>query len=195
MTSIATATKNKMLDAETLNSVSLHTAFPGVTGANEVSGGAPAYARKAIVTNAASGGQRLLNAAVTFDVPASTIRWVGFWNGATWIGAAPNGGAAPKNFVAVPATDTIYSTTHGYADTQKVVFFQGTPPAGLTEGTVYYVRDSTADSFKVAATSGGVAIDLTAGASFGCQMCAIVEDVYATQGSHTLSSATVAIPD
>lgn len=195
MTTISTTTKNKMLDAETFDSASLHTAFPGVTGASEVSGGAPAYARKAIVTNAASGGQRLLNAAVTFDVPASTIRWVGFWNGATWIGAAPNGGATPRNFVCVAATDTIYSAAHGYADTQKVVFYNGTPPAGLTEGTVYFVRDSATDSFKVAATAGGVAIDLTAAASFGCVVAAIVEDVYALQGTHTLSTATIAIPD
>lgn len=195
MTTIATATKNAMLNGETFNSASLHTAFPGVTGANEVAGGAPAYARKAITVNAASGGQRLLNAGVTFDVPAATIRWVGFWNGATWVGAAPNGGATPKNFVCVASTDTIYAAAHGYADTQKIVFYNGTPPAGLTEGTVYFVRDSATDSFKVAATAGGAVIDLTSASSFGCVVCAIAEDVYAVQGTHQLTTATIAIPD
>ncbi len=195
MTTIATTTKNNLLNGETFNSASLHTAFPGTTGASEVTGGAPAYARKAITVNAASGGQRLLNAAVTFDVPATTVRWIGLWNGATWTCAAPNGGATPRNYVAVASTDTIYSSAHGYSDTQKIVFYQGTPPTGLTEGTTYFVRDSTADSFKVAATAGGAAIDLTGAGSFGCVVCAITEDVYGAQGTHQLTTATLAIPD
>lgn len=192
---LPTGTKNDMLDGLTFTEASLHTAWPGTTGANEVTGGAPAYARKAITVNAASGGQRVLNAAVTFDVPATTVRWIGFWDSGTFLGCAPNGGATPKNFMAVPSTDTIYSSGHGFSDTNKIVFFNGTPPSGSTEGTVYFVRDATADTFKVAATSGGAAIDLTAASSFGCVVCAITEDVYAVQGTHQLSTATVAVPD
>jgi hypothetical protein len=184
-----------MLDGQAITLASLHTAFPGSTGANEVTGGAPAYAQKAVTINAASGGSRVLNAAVTFDVPACTVKWVGFWNGATFVGCAPNGGATPKNFMAIPSTDTVYSASHGWSDTQKIVFFNGTPPGGLTEGTTYFVRDSATDTFKVAATAGGAAIDLTSASSFGCIVCAITEDVYAVQGTHQLASATVAIPD
>jgi hypothetical protein len=190
-----TTTKNNFLGGQTFTDASLHTAFPGTTGANEVTGGAPAYARKAITINAASGGQRLLNAAVTFDVPASTIRWIGYWNSATFVGCAPNGGATPKNFMSVASTDTVYAASHGYSDTDKIVFFNGTPPGGLTEGTTYFVRDSATDSFKVAATSGGAAIDLTSAPSFGCVVAAITEDVYAVQGTHQLSTTTVAVPD
>lgn len=58
-------------------------------------------------------------------------------------------------------TDVITATAHGMANGQTVSF-TGTPPTGLVVGTVYYVRDATANNFKVAATSGGVAIDLTA---------------------------------
>ena len=192
---IPSTTKDNMLNGQTFTAASLHTGFPGTTGANELSGGSPAYARKTITMSASSGGQRLLAGAVTFDVPASTVRWVGYWNSSTFIGCAPNGGATPRNFMAVPSTDSIYAVSHGWLDGQKLVFFNGTPPGGLTEGTVYYVRDALTDSFKVTATPGGTAIDLTSSASFGCVVCAITEDVYAAQGTHQLTSTTVTIPD
>ncbi len=189
------ATKNSMLDGQTINKASLHTGFPGTTGTNEVTGGSPAYAQKTITMNAASAGSRLLNAGVTFDVPACTVKWVGYWNTAVFVACAPNGGATPKNFMAVPSTDLIYASGHGYSDTQKIVFFDGTPPGGLTEGTTYFVRDSTTDTFKVAATSGGAAIDLTTASSFGCVVCAIQEDQYGSQDTHALTSTTFTIPD
>jgi hypothetical protein len=188
-------TKNAMLDGQAITHASAHTAFPGSTGANEVTGGAPAYARMAVTVNAASGGSRALNAAVTFDVPACTVKWIGFWNSGTFVGCAPNGGATPKNFMAVASTDLVYSSGHGWSDTQKIAFFNGTPPGGLTEGTTYFVRDATTDTFKVAATSGGAAIDLSSASSFGCVVAAITEDEYAVQGTHQLATATVAIPD
>ena len=189
------STKNNMLDGQTFTLASLHTAFPGSTGTNEVTGGTPAYAQQAITINAASGGQRALNASVDFDVPACTVKWIGYWNTTTFVGCAPNGGATPKNFMSVASSDTVYAAGHGYSDTQKIVFFNGTPPAGLTEGTTYYVRDAATDTFKVAATSGGAAIDLTAAPSFGCVVCAITEEVYGVQGTHTLSTTTVVFPD
>ena len=192
---IPTTTKDNLLNGQTINKASLHTAFPGTTGANEVTGGSPAYAQKAITMNASSGGSRSLNAAVTFDVPACTVKWIGFWNSTAFVGCAPNGGATPKNFMAVPSTDLIQSTGHGWADTQKIVFFNGTAPGGLTEGTTYFVRDATADTFKVAATSGGAAIDITSSAGYQCVVCAITEDVYAAQGTHQLASSTLTIPD
>lgn len=88
----STAGKNLMLNAlkgtnptTPITHASLHTASPGDTGANEVSGGSPAYARKAIAFNAASGGTMddSTNGAV-FDVPASTtVTHVGFWSAST----------------------------------------------------------------------------------------------------------------
>lgn len=192
---IPSTTKNNLLNGQTFTLASLHTAFPGTTGANEVAGGAPAYAQKAITINAASGGQRLLNAGVTFDVPACTVKWVGFYNVGVFIGCAPNGGATPFNFMAVPSSDTVYAVAHGQSNGQKIAFFNGTPPAPLVEGTTYFVVSAATDTFQVAATLAGAAIDLTAAATFGCVVSAITEDVYAAQGTHSLTAATVAIPD
>ncbi|MBM4155443.1 MAG: hypothetical protein FJ221_10510 [Lentisphaerae bacterium] len=57
-------------------------------------------------------------------------------------------------------TDTITVTGHAYVN-GDVVTFGGTPPAGLTSGQPYYIRDSAANTFKVSTTSGGAAVDLT----------------------------------
>jgi hypothetical protein len=191
---VSTYAKNNFMNGEAFDFVSAHTGFPGVTGANEVTGGAPAYARKAYTVAAASGGSRSASAAV-FDVPACTVSWLGFWNAGNFLFGLPNGGATPKNFAVAPDTDIVWSTSHGWLDTQKIVFFQGVPPPPLAEGTTYFVRDSTAHGFKVAATSGGVAIDLTGGSSVGCWMAAISETIYASQNTHTLSAGTFVLPD
>lgn len=62
--------------------LSLHSADPSTTGANEISGGSPAYARQAPVWGSASGG--VVAATVTFDVPASTtVAFVGVWSAVT----------------------------------------------------------------------------------------------------------------
>jgi hypothetical protein len=193
MSGTSAAAKNAFLDGPAPDLGSLHTAFPGVTGANELSGGG--YTQQALTFGAASGGIRALSGTESFPVLAQTVRWIGFWDGAVFLFAVPNGGATPKNFVAVPSTDLIVCVAHGFADTDEVTFYNGTPPGGLTEGAVYFVRDKTDDTFKVAATSGGAAIDLTAGASPGCWMSAITEDEYVGVGTHTLSSASMVLPD
>lgn len=184
--SLTIAAKNTMLNALTVDTASLHTAFPGLTGANEVSGGTPAYARKAVTFGAAAGGSRSLSAAVTFDVPATTVRWFGFWVAGTYVGYAPNGGAQLLFQIDVP-NNLVRSTANGLSNGQKVVFFNATVPTPLTEGTVYFVINATADTFQVSATVGGAAITLT-GAGSGCALSTIIEDVYAAQGSHTLSA-------
>ncbi len=64
--------------------ISLHTADPGTTGANEVTGGSPAYARKAATWGTAASGSRALSSAVVFDVPAGvSITHFGLWSAAT----------------------------------------------------------------------------------------------------------------
>jgi hypothetical protein len=59
---------------------SLHTADPSATGANEVTGGSPAYARKAITWAASAAASKTLSATVTFDVPATTVTHCGTWS-------------------------------------------------------------------------------------------------------------------
>jgi len=72
--------------------VSLHNNDPADNGANEISGGSPAYARKAITWNPAAAGSMDDSNVPVFDVPAATtVKYVGFWSlvtGGTFYGAA-----------------------------------------------------------------------------------------------------------
>lgn len=78
-----------------------------------------------------------------------------------------------KAITGAEATDVITCTAHGYADGTRVVLLDLTGGAGLTGqststiGTVYFVRDATTDTFKLAATAGGSAIDFTTDISAG----------------------------
>ena len=69
-----TSVKNAMLDNAFPSgsaSLSLHSGDPGETGLNELSGGAPAYARKTVTLTAASAGTKTYSTGVvTFDVAA-----------------------------------------------------------------------------------------------------------------------------
>lgn len=186
-----TAAKNAMLAALSADAASLHTGFPGTTGANEVTGGS--YARQAPSLGAASGEVRTASSN-TWSVPGgTTVRWVGYWSGSNFIACAPNGGS-PKEFMADPAADTIIVPNNGYSSGDAIVFYGATPPAPLVQGQLYFVRDLTTHTFKVAATSGGAAIDLTDYGSGGCQVSVIFQDEYASAGSHTISSATFGLP-
>lgn len=94
-----TAGKNSMLEALKGNNpsvgiayASLHTADPGQSGTSEVTGGSPAYARKAITFGAAANGQIAASNQPVFDVPGgTTVTHVGFWSavsGGTFLGYA-----------------------------------------------------------------------------------------------------------
>lgn len=79
-----TTARNAMVDAlaALCTRLALHTGDPGGANgaANEITGGSPAYARKAVAWNAASGGAATQNGDVVFDVPASTVAWISGWN-------------------------------------------------------------------------------------------------------------------
>lgn len=63
--------------------VSVHTASPSTTGANEASGGSPAYARKQ-TTWTDGGSDGVTNGSqVTFDLPAGTYTHIGLWSAST----------------------------------------------------------------------------------------------------------------
>lgn len=188
--SIPVATKNAALDGITFTHVSLHSDYPGATGANEISG----VTRQAVSVGDAIGGIRTA-AKVDFIVPPCTIRWIGWWNGTVFVVGTPHGGATPRNFVALGSNDACVSPAHGYADTQEIVFWGGSAPGGLTTGSIYYVRDATTDTFKVAATSGGDAIDLTSSASSGCWVSAIAPKTYAVDSTHSVTVGTFLVPD
>ena len=65
-------------------------------------------------------------------------------------------------------TDVITDTGHPYADNDPIVFTAITGGAGLTAGTVYFVRNSVPGvSYQVSATSGGAVINFTTNISAG----------------------------
>lgn len=78
------AIKNLLCDAYRANVtyISLHTGAPGTTGANEATGGSPAYARKQTTWGAASAGVAT-GSQVSIDVPAGTFTDAGGWSAAT----------------------------------------------------------------------------------------------------------------
>jgi len=75
-----------------------------------------------------------------------------------------------KTYTANDLTDFLTSTAHGFNDGDQVLLMPGSLPAPLAIKTIYYVRDKTTNTFKLAATSGGAAIDLTTAGSGTLQM-------------------------
>lgn len=74
--------------------ISLHTADPGTTGANEVSGGS--YARVQTTWGTAANGS-LSGSQVTINVPASTtVAYFGVWSAST-AGTFTFGGSLPAS--------------------------------------------------------------------------------------------------
>lgn len=64
-------------------------------------------------------------------------------------------------FTADSSTDEIIDNSHGLFSGETVRFKGADLPGGLTQSTVYYVRDVTTNRFKVSLTSGGSAVNIT----------------------------------
>lgn len=191
------ATVNSMLDSQTLDLASLHTAY-SATGTNEVTGGSPAYAKKAITMGAAASRQRTNTTAPVFDVPAgTTVAFIGLWTnaGTVFKGMYANGGSE-KGFQVDLTNNRILNEGHGLSNGDRVVFYGGTVPTGLSEGTVYYAVGVTAsdpDYFQVEATLGGGAIDITAQPSAQCKFSKIVLETFASQGTFTVNTSQLTV--
>lgn len=70
----------------------------------------------------------------------------------TWAARAATG---------VASTDIVTSAGHGYANGDRVWFSALSGGSGLSSNTVYFVRDRTDDTFKLAATAGGAALEFS----------------------------------
>lgn len=204
--------KNAALDAldEVAAAVDAPITFVGVhqssgdpgTGTNatgtEATGGSPAYARQGVVWGAASAGLKSNTGALTFDVPAGTYAYFTYFNhvstnSGNYRGYAPFGGASTvKGFAAsdVIANDKFFSQAHGLVNTNQVIIynvFAESLPAGtgLTEGSLLFVVGATSDTFQLALTSGGAAIDVTTAGEFYFQK--VVPETFASQGQITVA--------
>lgn len=172
--------------------------------ATEATGGSPAYARIAATWPAAASGQKANTGTFTFDVPAGTYGFFTLWNASTgntnnYLGYIPFGGAtAIKGFCTVDAADvtanTITSAGHGLANTDRVIFFNvfaESLPTGITEGGAYFVVGATTDTFQIALTSGGAAVDLTAIGEAYFQK--VVPEVFGSQGQITVAASALVL--
>lgn len=180
-------------------------ADPG-TGTNftgtEATGGSPAYARQGVVWGAAASGQKLNTGALTFDVPAGSYGFFGLFNAVTgntanYMGYLPFGGAV-RTFGTSNAADvtanTISSAAHGLANADRVMLFNifaETLPAGLTEGTMYFVVGAATDTFQVSLTSGGAAVDITGVGEMFIQK--VVVEVFGAQGQITAAISALVL--
>jgi hypothetical protein len=171
--------------------------------ATEATGGSPAYARQAVTWGAASAGTKTNTGALTFDVPAGTYGYLTFWNaltgnsGTQFRGWAPINGSV-KGFATVDSNDvtnnTITSNGHGLVNTDRVILFNvfaETIPAGITEGGVYFVVGAATDTFQIALTSGGAAVDLTGQGELYFQK--VIPEVFASQGQITVAASALTL--
>jgi hypothetical protein len=113
----AVALDDYMLDQAGTNKllyISLHTADPGGTGANELTGGSPAYARKAASWSAAVSGAKNLASTLTFNVPAgSTVAFIGLWDALTGGNFQGGGPLATSETYGAQGTYTLTNPTSG----------------------------------------------------------------------------------
>lgn len=186
--------------------VGINTTDPGTgTNANatEATGGSPAYARQAVTWAAAGSGQRSNSGALTFDVPAGTYRYLTFWTASTgntnnFRGYAPINGSV-KGFFSVDTTltnDQLLSVGHGLADGDQVIVynvFAESLPTGLTEGTVYFVVSSATNTFKLSATSGGAAVDITAVGGGEGYFQKVIPETFGAQGQVTVAIGAIVL--
>lgn len=152
----------------------LYSTLPDDNGAGGVECAGGGYA--AVAVSAADAAMAIASdevsnvAAVQFPSGASPLTagitvagWVLRTTAGTVLWAQPAAGK-PLAVVADGATDTFTRTSHGLADQQPVRFVSPDGiiplPTNIAADTTYYVRDSAANTFKVAATLGGAAIDI-----------------------------------
>lgn len=126
------------------------------------------YARVAVDFGAAASRVASNSAEVLFTASGGAwdeVLFVGYYDALTTgnlLYVTPVGGAETLPFTGLAADDVVTSYAHGYSDTDRVVLYGDDLPTGLSEETIYFVRDASTDTFKLAATEGGAAINFTA---------------------------------
>lgn len=149
---------------------SLHNGNPGITGANEVTGGS--YARQAVTLGTPASSAVSNSAALNFTsmptIAAPGLTHVGLWDASTagnFLWAGPLGTRDVRAFNAAASTDIVTALGSAYTSTDMldlVTLFDSVLPVGVTAYTNYFPVTISGATTKLSATSGGSAIDLTA---------------------------------
>lgn len=95
-------------------------------------------------------------------------------------------------FTADASTDFLTDAAHGLVNGDRVMVYNsgGALPAGLSANTVYFIVNKTNDTFQLALTSGGSAIDLTtAGTGTNYWYAATQNEMSGTLSSVDISAA------
>lgn len=155
--------------------VSLHTADPGLTGANEVVGGS--YARQQAVFPSAASGTLDNDANIEFaGMPTVDVYAVSVFDAVTAGNCLMTGWLSTVSGLAIVragsdvTNNDVQTNAHGLAANDRLVFevVEGlTAPTGVTLGTVYHIIATglTTDVFRVSTTQGGGALDITGAGS------------------------------
>jgi hypothetical protein len=196
----STTGKNNLLGAIGATHVSLHTGIPNDSGSNEATGGAPAYARKSLTLNAASGGTRTHSNTPSFDVPSGTYFYVGYWDALTvgnFLGYGPiNGGGVDGVALGENTGDVLTSASHGLANDDRITLKAPsgqTLPTGLNETTIYHVVGVSGNTFQVSLTQAGAAVAITADGMAYFQK--VIPETYGAQGTLQLDSGTLKVEE
>jgi len=72
-----------------------------------------------------------------------------------------HGYALGVSCVATFADDLFTEVAHGLVDDDRIKIMGVVNPTGVPKTTIFFVRDAAADTFKIALTSGGTAINLS----------------------------------
>ncbi|MFE9139395.1 SpvB/TcaC N-terminal domain-containing protein [Streptomyces sp. NPDC007355] len=117
---------------------------------------------KAVTTGTGKGGTTT-ETVDTFDTATTRLN--------DWLVSVPTASQVTANeapwgtFSLSAAADTLSSSGHGLVNGDEIVLSKFSQDAGLAENTPYVVRDASANTFKLAATAGGTALDVTADAT------------------------------
>lgn len=152
--------------------VGLFSTLPADDGTGGVELAGNGYARTAVaVTDAnwALAGDQVTNVnaiqgAALFTGNMAEVVGFGVWDNAGTLRWAQPAGDLAQAFTYNGATDTFSRTGHGRVDREPVRAFAIDSlalPGNTAANTTYYVRDAASGTLKLAATEGGVAIDLT----------------------------------
>jgi hypothetical protein len=180
--------------------VGLSSTSPGDTGSGITEPSTGSYAGQTLTNNTTNwgvtGDTAQNNTAISFP-QATAPGWgarLRYWfikvtNGAGALRAWGQLVGSYLDFTADSSTDTITSTSHGYVNGTPVLVESqgGSLPGGLSADTTYYVINATTNTFKLSATLGGSAIDLT---SNGTGRLRVAED----KSQDVTSGTTFTIP-
>lgn len=92
-------------------------------------------------------------------------------------------------FTATASSDVITANAHGYSNGDAVRVHTLTNAAPLAAATTYYVRDVAINTFKLAASKGGAAIDTTADGSGTVQRMPLLSEEMVLDGLQGVYSA------